>query len=136
MNVINEGKHSNASPITVFLPLFWGQLLKKKLQFSLNFSDDNDDDELFLWYGWQTKGVSPYFQPEPFAETLTITNLRHAASRIWNCAEPEFVQCWRKLCSSDHHYTTAPKRLFSIGRFCSNIITCLVLFTVAANKDF
>ena len=135
--MINKGKHSNASPITVFLPLFWGQLLKKKLQFSLNFSDDNDDDDkLFLWYGWQTKGVSSYFQLGSFAEILTIANLRLAASRIWTCAEPDFVLCWRKLCSSDNHYTTAPKRLFSVGRFCSNIITCLALCTVAANKDF
>ena len=23
----------------------------------------DDDDELFLWYGWPAKGVKPYFQP-------------------------------------------------------------------------
>ena len=36
----------------------------------------------------------------------TISNLRHVASRIWNCAEPEFGLCWMKLCSSDNHCTT------------------------------
>ena len=50
------------------------------------FDDDDDgggdDDELFLWYGWPTKGVKPYFQPGPLSEILTIANLRHAASRI------------------------------------------------------
>ena len=63
-------------------------------------------DELFLWYGWPTKGVKPYFQPGPLSEILTIANLRHAASRTWTCAEPEFRLCWMKLCSSDNHYTT------------------------------
>ena len=28
----------------------------------------NDDDELFLWYVWPTKGVKPYFQPGPLPE--------------------------------------------------------------------
>ena len=27
--------------------------------------DDDDDDKWFLWYGWPTKGVYPYFQPGP-----------------------------------------------------------------------
>ena len=31
-----------------------------------------------------------YFQPGPLSEILTIANLRHAASRFWTCAEPEF----------------------------------------------
>ena len=30
-------------------------------------------------------------------------------SRVWTCAEPEFRLSWMKLCSSDNHYTTAPK---------------------------
>ena len=42
------------------------------------------------------------------SEILTIANLRHAASRFWTCAEPEFRQSWMKVCSSDNHYTTAP----------------------------
>ena len=70
--------------------------------------DDYDDDELFLWYGWLTKGVSPYFQPGLLSEILTIANLQHAASRVWTCAEPEFRLSWMKLCSSDKHYNTAP----------------------------
>ena len=32
----------------------------------------------------------------------------HPASRIWTCAEPEFRLSWRKLCSSDNHYTMVP----------------------------
>ena len=44
--------------------------------------DDDDDDGLFLWYGWPTKDVQRYFQPGPLLEILTITNLRHAASRV------------------------------------------------------
>ena len=43
----------------------------------------DDDDELFLWYGWPTKGVLHYFQPGPLSEILTIVNLRYAASRTW-----------------------------------------------------
>ena len=58
----------------------------------------------FLWYGWPTKCVWPYFQPGPLSEILTIANLRHAASRVWTCAEPEFRLSWMKLCSSDNHY--------------------------------
>ena len=38
---------------------------------------------------------------------LTIANLRHTASRVWACAEPEFRLCWMKLCSSDNRCTTA-----------------------------
>ena len=66
--------------------------------------DDDDDDEMFLWYGWPTKGIWPYFQPEPLSEILTITNLQHAASRIWTCAEPKFRLSWMKLWSSDNHF--------------------------------
>ena len=68
---------------------------------------NDDDDELFLWYGWPTKGVQPYFQLGLLSEILTIANLRHAASRIWTCAEPELRLSWMKLCRSDNHYTTA-----------------------------
>ena len=44
-------------------------------------------------YGWPMKGVKPYFQPGLLSEILTIANLRHAASRISTCAEPEFRLC-------------------------------------------
>ena len=43
------------------------------------------------------------------SEILTIANLRHAASRIWTCTEPEFRLYLMKLCISDNHYTTVPK---------------------------
>ena len=74
---------------------------------------DDDDDELFLWYGWPTKGVSPYFQPGPLAEILTIANLRHTQAGFepvqnlslglvkWNCAVVITTTPW---C----HYTTTP----------------------------
>ena len=68
--------------------------------------DDDDDDELFLWYGWPTKGVYALFQPGPLSEILTIANLQHLASRVWPCAESEFRLCWMKLCNRDNHYTT------------------------------
>ena len=54
------------------------------------------------------KVFTPYFQSEPLSEILTILNLRHAANRVWTCAESEFRLCCMKLCSSDNHYTTAP----------------------------
>ena len=46
----------------------------------------------------QRKAFTPYFQPGPLSEILTIANLWHAARRIWTCG----------LCSSDNHYTAAP----------------------------
>ena len=61
---------------------------------------------VFFWYGWPTKDVYPFFQPGPLSEILTISNLQHAVSRIWTCAEPEFRLCWMKLCGSDNYYTT------------------------------
>ena len=56
-----------------------------------------------------------YFQPGALSEILTIANLRHAASRVWTCAEPEFRLSWMKLWGSDNHYTTVPKtKVFEI----------------------
>ena len=86
-----------------------------------------DDDELFLWYDWQTRGV--YFQPGPLLEILTITNLRYAANKIWTCAEPEFRLWWMKLCSSNNNYTTKPRGIgeimekISYFKFISNFKT-------------
>ena len=34
-----------------------------------------DDEELFLWYGWATKGVQPYFLLGPLSEIFTIASL-------------------------------------------------------------
>ena len=54
------------------------------------------------------KAFRPYFQPGPLSEILTISNLRHAASRTWTWAEPEFRFCWMKFCSGDtteRHWT-------------------------------
>ena len=35
-------------------------------------NNDGDDDELFLYNGWPTKGVHPYLQSEPLLEVPTI----------------------------------------------------------------
>ena len=68
--------------------------------------DDSDVDELFL-YGERRLASFP-------AGTIVrnshhLTPFSHTAGRIWLCAEPNFRLCWIKLCSSDNHYTTAPK---------------------------
>ena len=87
---------------------------------------DDDDDESFLWYGWPTKSIQPYFQPGPLSEIFTITILRHAGSRIWTSAEPAFRLCWMKLCSSDNHYTTAPPvKTLHDSHFSSKFLTFL-----------
>ena len=72
--------------------------------------------ELFLWCGWPTKGVYPLFQPRPLTENLTIANLRHAASRVWTWAEPEFRLYWMKLCSCGNHYNTNNGRVVYVFR--------------------
>ena len=101
-----------------FSVMYWRISSAKKITFSIylltwslsNFTcisifisniDHNEDDELFLWYGWPTKGVKPYFQQEPLSEIFAIANLRHAACRVWTCLEPEFRLSWIKLYSSD-----------------------------------
>ena len=78
-------------------------------QKGLHLNPGGDDDELFLPNSWPTKDFKPYFQSGPLSEIFTIANFRHFASRISTSAEPEFRLCWRKLCSSDSHYTTAPQ---------------------------
>ena len=97
---------------------------------------------IVLLYGWPTKGAEPYFQPGSLSEILTIANLRHAASRIWICAEPEFRLSWIKLCSSDNHYTTAPlldqeRRATHVFQWYFGLSNCLRLFLLlleAGNK--
>ena len=66
------------------------------------------EDELFLWYGWPTKGIESYFQPEPLSDILTITNIWHTVSRIWTCIKPELRHSWMKLCSSDNQKIPIP----------------------------
>ena len=75
-------------------------------------NDGDDDDELFLQNSWLTKGFKPNFQPGPLPEIQITVNLRHAASWIWTCPEPEFRLCRMKLCSGDNHYTTMPQNWF------------------------
>ena len=72
--------------------------------FRTNYFHRNDD--LFCgMVGWWKACF--YLQLGPVSKILTIVTLRHAVSRIWTCAEPEFRLWWMKLCSSDNHYTTA-----------------------------
>ena len=52
-------------------------------------------DKLFLWNGWPTKGIKPYFEPGPLSVASTIANL--ITNGIWTCAEPEFRLWWMKL---------------------------------------
>ena len=49
-----------------------------------------------------------FISSRDMSEILTITNLRHATSRVRICAESEFRLSWMKLCSSDNYYTTEP----------------------------
>ena len=91
-----------AASVDSFTRFIYSVLILSRKVF-VNIYDD-DDDDLFLWYGWPTKDVQPFFQLGPLSEILTIANLQHAASRIWTCAESEFRLWWMKLCSSDNHY--------------------------------
>ena len=50
------------------------------------------------------------FLAGPLSVILNISNLWHATSRIWACAEPQFRLCWMRSCSSDNHYTTAAQK--------------------------
>ena len=43
----------------------------------------------FLRFVNQRKGFTPYFQPGPLSDNLTIANLRHTRSRVSTCAESE-----------------------------------------------
>ena len=93
----NLGKQSTES-------ILWKGALKNLLKFtrkhlcrSQNFDDDDVDDELFLWYGWPTKGVALF---------PAGTIFRDPHEQDSTCAEPEFRLWWMKLCSSDNHYTT------------------------------
>ena len=50
----------------------------------------DNDDELFLSYGWPLKGIYSSFQPALLSEILTIAILWHATRRVWTCAQPAF----------------------------------------------
>ena len=77
----------------------------------------------------------PYFQPGALLLAVTTTNLRHIASSILICAEPEFrfFECCCAVVIPLHHgdmYTTIPRRhLFlneqrtAISHFCCDMAT-------------
>ena len=72
--------------------------------FKTNYFHRNDDLFCGMVDWWK---ACFYLQLGPLSKILTIVTLRHAVSRIWTCAEPEFRLWSMKLCSSDNHYTTA-----------------------------
>ena len=85
----------------------YGKVTQQK-EFAQNICQTSDDDdggdgELFLWYGWPTKGVWLYLQQGPLSEIFTIANLRHAASIIWTFTKSALSLSSMKLCSSDNH---------------------------------
>ena len=97
-----------------------------------------NDEELFLWYCWPTKGVYFYFQPGALSEILTIANLRHAASRVWACAKPEFRLCWIKLCSSANQgVVNLPTKLRDLltSQLCDNWKTLYLHFYITYNPN-
>ena len=55
--------------------------------------------KVWWWWWWWFFFVECYRPTIP--EILTITNFRHAASKILTCGEPEFKLGWLKLCNSD-----------------------------------
>ena len=80
------------------------------------------------------------FPAGALSEILTIAILRHTASRVWTCAEPEFRRNWVKLCSSDNHCTAAPH---TVHEKCSNteflldcFFPCLVQIRTRRNSVF
>ena len=92
MKMLNESADENPNELIIWL---WNLPKSKGLHFC-NDDDNDDDEELFLWYGWPTKEIR-----DQGSLSETIANLRHAARRIWTCAEPEFrlflneaVQSW------------------------------------------
>ena len=62
-------------------------------------------------------------QQRTLSEILTIANIRHAAIRIWTCAEPEFRLCWMKLCTRDnqHHKSHLVQILYICIQYGRNI---------------
>ena len=129
-----EGSHCiNLSVIimidAVFKNYFPWEFLEECKSIVKGKMPNDDDDELRLWYDWPTKGIKPYFQPGALSGILNISNLRHAASRIWACAEPEFRLCWMKLSSSDNHYSTTPPHLIN-----KSTMTCRFLLKIPMKK--
>ena len=106
-----KGKKVCNSRFTKFMT---HSLLKKYKSWTLEF---------FFWYGW------PYFQLEPLPEILIIANLRHAESRIWTCAEPEFKLCWMKLHSGDNPFIT-PTPLCHNSYCLNNFIGSLFIYII------
>ena len=66
--------------------------------------NDVDDDELFLWYGWPTKGLALF----PAGTIARDLHHRESPTRREQDLNPRRTRLWwMKLCSSDNHYTTA-----------------------------
>ena len=85
--------------------------------FSVSTTQLIDPLKMCWWWWWwwwiafaewltDKRHFTPYFQSRPLSEILTIANLRHAANRVWTCAESEFRLWWMKLSSNDNHGAT------------------------------
>ena len=70
-----------------------------------NYFSDFNDNEIFLWNSWPTRGTKHYFQPGLLSGILIIRNFWHVASRTWTFTKREFRLCWMTLCSTSNHYT-------------------------------
>ena len=111
---VNEASQRSLAKFSIRAKLSVYDFGRSSLPFLLDYLTLNDDgggdnDELFLWYTWPRKGVQPYFLLEPLPESFTITNLRHAASRILIWTDPRVQLSWMKLRSSNYHCNTAPR---------------------------
>ena len=104
------------------LESFWNSLIffnKKYMTSDLNMSHGKMPDFVsFSLFGFTLMMMmmncfcGMVDRRKAFSSSLSSSrdpNLRHAASRVWTCAEPGFRLSWMKLCSSDNHYTTAPQ---------------------------
>ena len=71
-------------------------------QHSLLFYYNCDDWVVFCGMVDRRKAFSLISSGDHCQEIRTIANLRHAASRVWTCAELEVRISWMKSCSSDN----------------------------------
>ena len=67
----------------------------------------DDDDQLFLRYGWAMKSFWLYFQPRHCQRSFPVRIFDTLWARFESVQKSEFRFSWMKLCSSDNNKTTA-----------------------------
>ena len=74
--------------------------------------------DTFTWFELSFKALTPNFHSRPILRDFH----HHKSYMPWGgtCTEPEFKRCWTKLCSSDNHYTTAPRNGTSLWMWYSS----------------